>query len=303
MCTVPHDDTAKWTPATLQALGLKVPSAYKFAGSSGGRAATYRAGNRFIGLVIGDQGISVPQTFYYSVAGGGNEVNGGGMQSLGRGLSTGGASYDHTLESSCTTVIAGRPAEITTWKWDKEAAAMTNGSDVGRHYLAVIRWASVGNLPSAYIWINSTYKSDLMSLRQVFWTAHFEGLDAGADGGAGTALVSEPCRDTTPAPRGAVSDYVDTALTVMLLNGVSPPLARGGADVTVTFDSTGSPIKVAVGSSGMSDSDQARLGTIVGSNVQPQPAASVTLVRLHVGLGFSGTSIQLAGSAKCARAP
>jgi hypothetical protein len=302
MCTVPHDDTAKWTPATLQALGLRVPSAYKFAGSGGGRASTYRAGNRYIGLVIGDQGISVPQTFYYSIAGGGG-ANGGGVRSLGGGMSTGGATYDHTMESTCTTVIAGRPAEITTWKWEKQAAAMTNGSDVGRHYLAVIRWAALGDLPSAYIWISSTYKSDLMSLRQIFWTAHFEGLDAGAAGAAASGSLAEPCRDTTPAPRGAVGDYVDTALTVMLLNGVSPPLARGGADVTVTFDSTGSPLKVAVGSSGMPDSDQARLGTIVGSNVQPQPPASVTLVRLHVGLGFSGTSIQLAGSAKCARAP
>ncbi len=217
-------------------------------------------------------------------------------------MSTGGASYDHTMESSCTTVIAGRPAEITTWAWEKHAAAMTNGSEAGRHYIAVIRWAALGDLPSAYIFINSSYKSDLMSLRQVFWTAHFAGLDAGASGAGGAALA-EPCRDTTPAPRGVVSDYIDTSLTVMLINGLTPPLARGGADVTVTFDSAGQPMKVAVGATGMPDSDQTRLGTIVGSNVQPQPASSVTLVRLHVGLGFSGTSIQLAGSGRCAHAP
>ncbi len=70
MCTTPHDDTAKWAPAMLQALSLKVPTAYKFSGSSGGRSSAYRAGNRVIGLMIGDAGVQVPQTFYYSIGGG-----------------------------------------------------------------------------------------------------------------------------------------------------------------------------------------------------------------------------------------
>jgi hypothetical protein len=302
MCTPPHDDTAKWVPATLQALGLKLPSAYKFAGSGGGRATTYRAGNRVIGLVIGDAGVSVPQTFYYSVAGGVAAV-GNQTQSLGGGMSGGVATYDHTMESQCTVVVAGRPAEITTWAWTKQAAAMTNGSDVGRHYLAVIRWAPLGDLPSAYIWISSTYKSDLMSLRQIFWTAHFEGLDANAAGATVGGAVAVQCHDTMPAPRGVVTDYVDTGLVVMLLNGLTPPLPRGANEIMVTFDSSGAPSHVLVTKSSMPDSDQAKLGSIVGSNIQPQPASSVTLVRLHVGLGFTSSSVQLSGSGKCAHAP
>ena len=305
MCTPPHDDTTKWAPTTFQTLNLRMPGAYKLARTAVGEAAVYRAGNRVIGLQITDAGVRVPETFYLLASATGGSNAGGGTTSLGLSMSrASGVSYDHTMESTCSTVIAGRAADITTWTWTKHAESLNNTTDPGKHYLAIIRWGGMNGLPTSYIWISSTYKSDLMSLRQIFWTAHFEGFAAGAEGSTSRAsLADAPCRDTMPAPRGAIGDFLDTALVAMLLNGITPPLPRGANDIMVTFDSSGAPSRVLVTSSSMPDSDQARLGSIVGSNINPQPPGSVTLVRVHIGLGFSGTGIQLAGSGKCARQP
>ena len=302
MCTAPHDDTSKWAPASLQALSVKLPSAYKLSGTSAGQASVYRAGSRVIGIQIGDAGVRVPESFYLSAA----ATSGGGNQnvSLGMAGSAGSASYEHTMASTCEAVIAARPATITTWTWASHAGAMSNSSDEGKHYLAIVRWSGMNGQPTSYLWISSTYKSDLMSLRQIFWTAHFEGFASGAEGATSPlSLANAPCRDTMPAPRGTISDFLDTALVVMLLNGISPALPRGANEIVVTFDSSGAPARVLVTSSSMPDSDQARLGSIVGSNVNPQPAGSVTLARLRVGLGFTGTSVQLAGSGRCAYTP
>jgi hypothetical protein len=305
MCTPPHDDTTKWAPTSFQALNLKMPGAYKLTRTVAGEAAVYRAGNRVIGLQITDAGIRVPETFYLLVSATGGSSAGGGVNSLGGAMSrASGVTYDHTMESSCNAVIAGRPADITTWTWTKHAESLNNTTDPGKHYLAVIRWGGMNGLPTSYIWISSTYKTDLMSLRQIFWTVHFEGFASGAAGATARAsLAAEPCRDTVPAPRGTIGDFLDTALVATLLNGITPALPRGANEMMVTFDSSGAPARIEVTSSGLADSDQARLGSIVGSNINTQPAGSVTLARVHVGLGFTGTSIQLAGVGKCARQP
>jgi hypothetical protein len=287
MCTLPHDDTVKWTPVVLQALGLRVPNSYHLTRTSAGTAASYRAGSRAIGLQIGDAGIEVPETFYRtaSILSSGNT----GDQDF---AFSDRISFDHTMQSACNTMIAGRPVDITTYSWEKHAGPLTTSLGEGKFYLAIARWGAGDGLPTSYIWINSNYKSDLMSLRQVFWTAHFAGF-------VGAAPKPPACADTSPAPRGTVGEFLDTSVVGMLANSASPKLPKGSGTVLLRFDSTGNVAGVSVGGTLMADAAQKELGAIVGSNVIAQKPGSVTHVRIKVTVGDSALAYSLVGVGNC----
>ena len=202
----------------------------------------------------------------------------------------------------CQTVIGDRPVEITTYTWNLADAPMTMTSGAGKHYLATARWAASDRMPVLYVWYASDYKSDLMQMRQIFWTAHFTpGASQQMEGVAEAVPFVAACADTQPPPRGTVGEFLDTSVVGMLANGASPPLPKGSGTVLLRFDSTGNVAGVSVGGTLMSDAAQKELGAIVGSNVIVQKPHTVTHVRIKVTVGDSALSYALVGVGNCAK--
>jgi hypothetical protein len=288
MCTTPKLDTAKWSSFTVASATLMLPRASSQA-ENGPYYKTFRIGGRAAGLLWSDAGWIVPDSFYYAAARLAPGQHPGGPNSLGNASTMGSSRIDGALASLCNTVIANRPVEISTYVWNLADAPMTMTAGSGKHYLAVARWPAATNTPVMYMWFASDYKSDLMQMRQMFWTMQFPGF----------APAPPACADTSPPPRGTVGEFLDTSLVAMLVNGASPAIPKGSGTVLLRFDSTGNVAGVSVGATLMPDAAQKQLGAIVGSNVIAQKPGSVSHVRIKVTVGDSALSYALVGVGNC----
>jgi hypothetical protein len=291
MCAAPKMDTAKWMPVSLPNVNLLLPKGYGVA-TSGNDWRAYRAAGRVAGMIWGDNNVSVPESFM-QIAMSLTMGQHGGTGFLGGGSIS---SVTSTLRTQCTTVIGERPVQITTYTWDVADATLSMSAGGGKHFMAVAWWPPAAGQPSIYTWYSTDYKSDLMSMRTIFYTAHFAAMDAVA-----AAAAKPACADTSPAPRGTVGEFLDTSVVGMLANGASPPLPKGAGTVLLRFDSTGNVAGVSVGASLMPDAAQKELGAIVGSNVIAQKPGSVTHVRIKVTVGDSALSYSLLGVGNCTK--
>lgn len=294
MCTVPKLDTAKWMAVNTPDIDAMLPKGYGTSFTDGNNRV-YKSGGRVIGVAWGESHIDQPQSFIdlaWSLTGNLHGYSGplGGKSS----------SETHAQTSLCTTTIGGRKVEITTYMWDVANEALSIKEGMGKHYMAVARWSGIENHRAAYMWYSSDYKSDLMGMRSMFWTAKFAGLIGGSDAVAAAAVpVAAACLDTIPAPRGTIGEYLDTSLVAMLVNGASPPLPKSTTEFFMRFDSTGAVQKLGVTRSELTDAGQQQIAAIVGSNILPQKAGSITFLRIQVTVGDSVLGYKLVGLARC----
>jgi hypothetical protein len=264
-------------------------------GFTDGNNRVYKSGGRVIGVAWGESNVDQPQSFIdlaLSLT--------GNLHGYSGPLGGKGTSETHTQTSLCTTTIGGRRVEITTYMWDVANEALSIKEGMGKHYMAVARWNGIENHRTAYMWYSSDYKSDLMGMRSMFWTAQFAGLVGGSDAAAAAAVpVAAACLDTIPAPRGTIGEYLDTSLVAMLVNGASPPLPKSTTEFFMRFDSTGAVQKLGVTRSELPETAQQQMAAIVGSNILPQKAGSITFLRIRVEIGDTVLSYKLVGSARC----
>jgi hypothetical protein len=301
MCATPKLDTAKWLSLNVPAGSIKLPKGYSQA-ELGSYYRNYRGSGRVAGVLWSEAGFLIPDSLYVAASRLAPGQHGGGPGSLGNTLGRGGAHIDGTLISLCQTVIGDRPVEITTYSWNYEDAPRTMSANAGKHYLATARWAAADRMPVLYVWYASDYRSDMMQMRQIFWTAHFIAPTSDQEAGVAEAVpYTAPCADSQPPPRGTVAEFLDTSVVGMLANGASPRLPKGSGTVLLRFDSTGNVAGVSVGASLMADAAQKELGAIVGSNVIAQKPGSVTHVRIKVTVGDSALSYALVGVGNCKR--
>lgn len=176
-------------------------------------------------------------------------------------------------KTQCATQIDGRDVQITMYDW---SGPMGDGNGLSR---AVARFSSTGSQPEVFISLESDTQSDVVSFREVFWTASFD--DAGSGTSPATAAVAAPCvakpDPSLPAP-GAV---LDTAL-VRTLIATSGPIPTGFAVLAVKFDGSGALAGISVSQSDLPDSAQRKIATLVASNLEPHDARAPSSFLLRV---------------------
>ena len=157
---------------------------------------------------------------------------------------------------------------------------------------AVAEWPAEDKIPLVQVWIDSRYPSDLMDLRQIFWTAQFPGFTP-------VGLAQQDCREAAVAMKNADA-LLDTGLVSMLVAGAAPPLPRGNAVFEFTFDTSGALRPLDIPTSTIPHADLNRLAAIVGSNVRQQPRVAAR-AGLRLELDSTGVSYSLLPVSACGR--
>jgi hypothetical protein len=259
LCAPPTKlDTAKWRAMKgPEGMEYRLPPGYVISGSSAIHTY-YINGHKGIGAALGD-GPSV--------------------------LSQG---YRVSQRSGCTTVIGGRPVQIAVLELFVEDAPLSASGEAGSHYAIVARWTPVAGLSEVSLWFVSQIRSDLTTMRQLFWTASFPAL-AKQTAAAESAKPDLAAACATPAaPAPPIDGVLDTALVQMLANN-SGPIPAGYAVLELRFDETGAPAGVTVAESTLPDAAQRQLATLVTSNLKPHDAKASPTLRLRVETGASFT--------------
>jgi hypothetical protein len=254
LCAPPAKlDTAKWRAMKgPEGMEYRMPPGYVISGSSA-IYSYYRNGHKGIGAALGD-GPSV--------------------------LSQG---YRISQRSGCTTVIAGRPAQLAVLELFVEDAPLSASGEAGSHYVIVARWMPTAGQSEVSLWFESQIRSDLATMRQLFWTASFPArAKQEATEAAKPDLATSCTMPAAPAP--PIDAVLDTAL-VQMLAGSSAPVPAGYAVLELRFDETGVPAGVTVAESSLPDSSQRQLATLVTSNLRPRDAHAPPMLRLRVETG------------------
>jgi len=255
MCDPQHGDVSSWEKETTPGITYRHPPDY----------VKWVIDPRLQNQIFTYQGTAYPP---HTIQAGWAQA----LDSLDYGLSR------STRLSICTAVIGGRVAFIATY------ARGMNPT------LAVARWSAHQGLPPAYLAISARDRSALGAMRQLFWTAHFSGLDADS---------SDALLCATPIlPRGQLGDLLDTPLVAQLGQNLWAAMPRGHTVLEISFGSAGAVEGVEVLAGDLPENAEKQIASLVASNVRPQPALAPR-AGVRVEVTESGFSYQLTAVSAC----
>jgi hypothetical protein len=206
---------------------------------------------------------------------------------------------------TCHVTLGGRPATITLYTIPASLSpvASLNAESMARHDISAIptntasvtlfaEWLASDGIGVVDVAIVAQYQSDLLPLRQLFWTVQFPGS-------VGNKVVDPDCAKAPAAPP-KIAEVLDTGVVSMMVTGSTPPLPAGNAIFEFAFDSTGGMYPLAITRSSISDSAVRRLALIVGSNVKDQPPGAKRFgVRVEIapeGMSYSTLPVSSCGA-------
>jgi hypothetical protein len=203
----------------------------------------------------------------------------------------------------CETTIGGRRVEISLYNWTVEDSSMAPSGDAGTHYRAVARFLTSGSWREVFVSIQSNMRSDVMSYRQLFWTADFGGspAPAGVASVADARSVASPGVSPTSAAQTSTSPCIakadpmlpaadavlDTALVQTLIASAGPA-PRGFAVMALEFDRSGALAGISVAQSDLPDPAQRQIATLIASNLKAHETRTSASYMLRVDAGEAG---------------